>query len=360
MIEFDLRTDKNSQSTENSQRLSRRIMAASILTASAINLYGGVHVLARQTTECVTEDSSNGIVASATYDPTNARTNFATGEMPAGYENTFAHFIPRVINDPIVQLALQKKDVTTIVARTIEPQGNPLLSRGPVESGRYDKDARCGTAKEISLDFSTAKSGHPEKNLFADEYYTHITVVHEAIHGLNDKWWMDIGRTLAFDRTIEPKIYQLQNACDDVNKWITYKNNDTLPKSMDYPDDTTVSAVCSTELMTMNTEAMQDAFRCINEGAMLQDTRKLKYPVNLGHPWSNATELASSATDVLYFNPSYLERCFSSQDMMEATLLKRYVKAALELSFAHRPELEQILRQSPKTADAIDFLMATV
>jgi|GEM_PF-3756285 len=62
--------------------------------------------------------------------------------------------------------------------------------------------------------------------------------------------------------------------------------------------------------------------------------------------------------NVVWFNPDYLISCLNSQDRLEATLIKEYVQAAFELSLAYNPELEDILRQKPRTAQALDFLLS--
>ena len=92
---------------------------------------------------------------------------------------------------------------------------------------------------------------------------------------------------------------------------------------------------------------------------MIKDRRKLIYTAALGHPWDNTTELASSVTNLLKFDPGYIYQCLNSQDSMDAMLIMNYVKATLKISFAYRPELEHLLRQDKNTNEIIDILLST-
>lgn len=336
-----------------------RYIAAVTLAASALNLCWGTMVVAKSDTECLNMDASSAPTASATYDIRSGNLDTISGEVPDVHKDNYVSFIPNALKDPLVQLSLQNGDVTSVSASVSTESAQGLLrSSVRAESGMFNKNAHCGTEKEIALSFDPELASTPETGLFANEYNTRMLIVHEAIHGLNAGWWQRLQESKAFDSVQDPKLYELQNACDDVNKWLSYQNTGKMPQSIPYENDTSIADVCSTQIITMDTDPLREIFRCTNEGDMIKERRKLKATADLGHPWDNPTELASSITNLLKFDPGYVFQCFASQDSMDATLMMRYVKATLELSFAYKPELEALLRQDKNTSDAINFLLS--
>lgn len=337
------------QTQEQSVGSKPRLLTATVVAATAINLCGAVTFVSQDSNNCES-DNMTGVIASATYDVGNGNINTATGEIPDAHSENYQSFIPESINDPIIQLAAEKGSVTRLAARVLD-----IGSHNPPISGSYSSGGQCDTEKEIRIAFANNK----EKNMYAMDYLTHVAVAHEAIHGLNDEWWQKLKQIASIAQTQDPSVYELVDACNNINRWILYQDNGRkLDSSALLSEELSVSQMCNTDDSYRFTDALVGTYRCVNEGHMIQMRSYLKNRPNLGHPWSNPTELASSVTNVLLLNPGYLMKCFANQDPYEATLVKQYVKAVLTLSLAYQPELEPLLRADPKSAEALDFLLA--
>lgn len=342
-------------------RVNRRSRMTPILVVCVANLAGAVGVIhnSEPETDCAINDTSSSLSARAMYDTHTGDLLDFDLQIPEMHRDAYTSFIPSALDDPLVQLASRTGDVTNIVAGVSQPmKGNPLFSNFSSESGYYNRGAQCNPEKKLILAFDPKKKSDPETGLFADEHRTRMLIVHEAIHGLNDAWWQKIKESRAFESVQDPALYNLQNACDEINRWVSYRNTGNMPESFPYPEDATVADVCSTLAMTLDTAALREAFKCANEGDMLKDRRGLKTTPNFGHPWDNATELASSVTNLLKFDPGYIFRCLSDKENLDAPIIKKYIKATLELSFAYQPELESLLRKDPHTSEIIDLLLS--
>lgn len=338
--------------------LKQKLLAASAISACVASLYTFSHRSIEVSQICsennIFSDYSMDISSSIKYDPTTGEHKTTKGEVsPSRIENLTSDLL-FAINDPIMQLAIKNKSVDGI---TINLAQNSEMYH-ITEFGIYDDDANCGTNKEILLGVSSTE---PNEQLGSptNRFCTSLIIIHEAIHGLNHEWWRKIERTKVFDSPLDPKLYKLQNKCIAIYQWTTHKKK-RGEIARGHSGDESIANACSSASLAyyQRDNELYEAFQCVNEGDMLQSQYQLYRAPNIGHPWDNATELASSAMNVVWFNPDYLISCLNSQDRLEATLIKEYVQAAFELSLAYNPELEDILRQKPRTAQALDFLLS--
>ncbi len=266
--------------------------------------------------------------------------------------------LKRGIKESIVQLAIRIGDVDQIWAVKNIEHDDPLTGTHimPYDDGSFttlDINASEQPGR-IAIGFG-AGAIKPEQRVYTDDYMVRLALIHEAIHGLNDEWWIALYKNFPVDEELAAKITKVRERCGPINTGL--RDAVALSQSVNFssfnepPYETCSPTVPLPEWLELG----ENAFRCVDESHMLKDSRNAEHNSAVGHPYDNATELASSATTVLFLDPGYMKHCF--EEMGDAGLqLKQYVRAVLDISFYHRPELEQILRHNTLTAQTIDYL----
>lgn len=337
------------QHSNESAPLFRRAIAYGSLAAACFNMIGCAQ---DDTTEwdsrILPGDSRYDIVASTKY-------HLSDGEFrpeDAYFPRELNQDITLALNDPIVDLAIQTGDVKSASAHLVAlNSAYAYIDHHPSpENGNFGDG-------HIRFIVDTGYLPINEK-VYRNAFTVHTVAVHEAVHGLNDEWWRAMhDRIPTSDHEKLAKMFELHKVCDEVTEWFRAIHPSQQPNTVN-------DSILATSCMPMQNNHIplpvaEDKFRCVDEGFMHMDIEQLSFPAAAGHPYSNATELASSATTILAFHPDYIERCMENQNQSEAGLIKRYIKATLELSFLYRPELETLLRRKPETSDALNYLLST-
>lgn len=333
-----------------SSPLFKRLVAYGGLSTACFNLIGCAQDdTAEWDSHLLPGDSRYSIVASADYNVEDGEFKLGKNALP----QQLGHDIYVALNDPIVDLAIQTGDVKSASAHMIAPNATYNYS----DPHPSPENATFGDG-HIRFIVDTAYLSVNEK-VFRNAFTVHTVAVHEAIHGLNDEWWKAMhSRVPTSDHEKLAKMFELNQVCDDVTDW--FRTIQPTQQSNTVSDSSFAASCKPMKNYRIPLALAEDKFRCVDEGFMHMDTEQLRFPAAAGHPYSNATELASSATTILAFHPDYIERCMENQDQAEAILIKRYIKATLELSFLYRPELETLLREKPETSDALNYLLSAI
>lgn len=289
------------------------------------------------------------------YDQPNDGANAPLFDMlPAEHSSAFK----RAINDPLVQLAIRTGDVNQIRATKNNAYDDPFTGKhitshddGYFETLDIDKPEQAG---KIVLGFGVGSMDF-EQRVFTDDYMVRLALIHEAIHGLNDEWWIALYKNFPVSDELAAKINEVRKQCGAMNEELQNATAQSYNVRFSPFNEPTYEA-CSPALPLMSwVESGEEAFRCVDESHMLGSARNYTHNSVVGHPYDDATELASSAATVLYLDPGYMKRCFEEMGD-EGLQLKQYVRAVLDISFYHQPELEKVLRHNELTSRTIDYL----
>ena len=261
--------------------------------------------------------------------------------LPAEYSRSLQESLAH----PIVRYAVRMGDVTHVVVRESEGQGeanNPQAHYDARDNASF-RVLRAlddnSLVKQVDLQMTDGK-GPVEDRVYTNSYAMSVVVVHETAHGLSDEWWSILRAedTIA-DNIAMSKIANLQAACTNVNQLLFTHLIESLDQhAPNIPIDTPNCDVGG--LGESGSEVAEQLFRCTDEGSMFQSAFDLPYRPNGGHAWANANEAAASTLSTLAFGPEYLKECLQQLPENEERIMKNYINALLDVSFYFRPGLE--------------------
>lgn len=278
--------------------------------------------------------------------------------LPAKYSEALAE----AIDQPVVQLAVAEEKVDyigAVVAMPKESDVAPTINNTARDNAYFQTLSSISdpeySVKQIIVEISDGTQSQNER-IFTDSWSMKTAVFHEAVHALNNEWWRELSGDQHFDVTTTEKVDNLKRACIPIG--IQLYKTAYLRMGIDSdPADSPDVQRCAPAMFGEAAEIGEDLFKCVDEGHIKQDLFGLDYLPSGGHPYDNASELASSVTTALEFAPEYVQTCFEQQTSEQTDEVKQYIKSTLELSFSQEPALEEVLRKKQATADSLNFLM---
>lgn len=259
--------------------------------------------------------------------------------------------ISTAIDEPLFQLAVKEGDVNYLSVSKSLPEFTGLTGGiwPPIDQGKFIS-SHNGELKRIQIAFIDELQSE-EHHYMSDSYRVRMTMIHEAVHALSDAWWLALVADNPITPELESGLSKLKEAC----RVITAENYHAAGISIDKTAELYIEQCQSPQLSQKGIDSGEVRFRCVDEGSMLMATGGTIRDIRSGHGYDNASELASSAITVLYLNPEYVKACFESK-ATEDKLLVAYVKAVLDITFTHRPEVETIIRENETASKLLDDL----
>lgn len=335
------------ESTHRFERTSflKRSFAYGALAASCLNLVGCSDVNGSSMDgHRLPQDRRYLVVSSAHFTHQDGKFVAENNSLPEPLSSDVQH----ALSDPFVEFAANEGYLSSASVNVVAYNDNPLYA-DPYTSP--ENGAQTNDRFDLIIDAGMLP---PDRKLFKNALSLRLAAVHEATHSFNNEWWIAIneGRLFNDEQKLE-RILHLNSACTSVARWLKNDSRGLVPSY-------SIGTNCTPALWSnVSNSELEKKFRCIDEGYVQQDLENSKEMNVAGHPYDNASELASSVTTSLYLNPSYIKRCFANQDAKEVAIITEYIRATLEVSFAFNPKLETFLRQNKETADALDYLMGS-